>query len=54
VQVVILQNHQNGKDTHLRGIKIFAPGTEYSNHAEISMMDGPLLDEAEGRYFSVR
>lgn len=24
VQVKILENHQNGKDTHLRGLQIFA------------------------------
>lgn len=28
VQIVVLANHQNGKDTHLRGVKIFAPGDE--------------------------
>lgn len=24
VRVVILENHQNGKDTHLRGVKVYA------------------------------
>jgi hypothetical protein len=25
VQIVILQNTHNGRDTHIRGIKIFSP-----------------------------
>jgi anaphase-promoting complex subunit 10 len=29
VQISILANHQNGKDTHLRGVKVFAPVVEY-------------------------
>lgn len=28
VQVKILENHQNGKDTHLRGLQIFARNDE--------------------------
>lgn len=24
VRVIILENHQNGKDTHIRGVKVFA------------------------------
>lgn len=28
VQIKILENHQNGKDTHLRGLQIFAKDTE--------------------------
>jgi anaphase-promoting complex subunit 10 len=29
VQIAISSNHQNGKDTHLRGVKVFAPVIEY-------------------------
>lgn len=25
VQIAILSNHMNGKDTHVRGVRIFAP-----------------------------
>lgn len=25
LQVAVLSNHMNGKDTHIRGIKVFAP-----------------------------
>jgi hypothetical protein len=53
VQIRILANHQNGKDTHLRGVKIFAPGSEHSSHASTSI-EGPILDEAEERMFSIR
>jgi anaphase-promoting complex subunit 10 len=28
VQIKILENHQNGKDTHLRGLQIFARNDE--------------------------
>ena len=30
VQIKILENHQNGKDTHLRGLQIFARNDEGS------------------------
>lgn len=30
VQVKILENHQNGKDTHLRGLQIYAKDKEFS------------------------
>lgn len=53
VQISILANHQNGKDTHLRGVKIFAPGTEYSSNRSRSI-EGPFLDEEEERMFSIR
>jgi Anaphase-promoting complex, subunit 10 (APC10) len=53
VQISIIANHQNGKDTHLRGVKIFAPGTEYSTHASTSL-EGPWLDEEQNRMFSIR
>jgi hypothetical protein len=25
IQVCVLGNHQNGKDTHIRGIRVFSP-----------------------------
>lgn len=33
VQIKILENHQNGKDTHLRGLQIFAKDTEGGKEA---------------------
>jgi hypothetical protein len=53
VQIVVLANHQNGKDTHLRGVKIFAPGMERSSNAS-GGFEGPWLDEEQERIFSVR
>jgi hypothetical protein len=54
VQISILTNHQNGKDTHLRGVKIFAPGTEYTKHAS-NAVEGPFFFfEQENRMFSIR
>ena len=53
VQISVLANHQNGKDTHLRGLKIFAPGTEYSKNPSTSLL-GPWLNEEEHRMFSIR
>jgi anaphase-promoting complex subunit 10 len=53
VQIVVLANHQNGKDTHLRGVKIFAPGTERSRNAS-GGLEGPWLDDEQERIFSIR
>jgi hypothetical protein len=25
VQICVLENHQQGRDTHVRGVKVFAP-----------------------------
>lgn len=61
LQMQILENHQNGKDTHLRGIKIYAfdvesgqaPGRE-NNPVEdvVELMDtnaaAPVEDRGEG------
>ncbi|KIW28957.1 uncharacterized protein PV07_04808 [Cladophialophora immunda] len=33
VQIRICENHQNGKDTHVRGFQVF--GRDYSHHAEM-------------------
>jgi len=52
VQIAILANHQNGKDTHLRGIKIFAPGTEHSGSVDMSL-EGSWFDKQE-KMFSIR
>jgi anaphase-promoting complex subunit 10 len=51
VQISILANHQNGKDTHLRGVKIFAPGQPYRSQTS---MDEPSLDQSIDRMFSIR
>ncbi|KAI9887080.1 MAG: anaphase promoting complex subunit doc1 [Watsoniomyces obsoletus] len=51
VQMKVLENHQNGKDTHVRGVKIYAAETAGSgqrttrNSAEGGL--GLLADEAE-------
>ena len=36
VQIKILENHQTGKDTHLRGLQIFARNDEELSRAEPS------------------
>ena len=53
VQISVLANHQNGKDTHLRGVRIFAPGTEYSINSSTTLA-GPWLDEEQDRILSIR
>ena len=41
VQVRILENHQNGKDTHLRGFQVFAKDHEaVGRRPQASMMNG--------------
>jgi anaphase-promoting complex subunit 10 len=37
VQIKILENHQNGKDTHLRGLQIFAKENESEATREVHM-----------------
>ena len=32
VQVAVLANHQNGRDTHIRQIKIFTPRRQMGEH----------------------
>ncbi|KKO98060.1 anaphase-promoting complex subunit 10 [Trichoderma harzianum] len=53
LQMQILENHQNGKDTHLRGIKIYAFDADavQPSEAENSRMDETLdtMDIAESR-----
>ena len=40
VQIKILENHQNGKDTHLRGLQIFARNDEDTGGAPATQRDG--------------
>jgi anaphase-promoting complex subunit 10 len=53
VQIAILTNHQNGKDTHLRGVKIFAPDMEHSRKISTGL-EGSRLDEEQEKMFSIR
>lgn len=41
VQVRILENHQNGKDTHLRGLQIFARDREAGRRRGVKRQDSP-------------
>lgn len=43
LQVAVMENHQNGKDTHLRGIRIFAVDVDEGagRGAEQEPVDGP-------------
>jgi len=40
VQIKILENHQNGKDTHLRGLQIFARDNEQGGRKEAAVERG--------------
>lgn len=44
VQVKVVENHQNGKDTHLRGLKIYAHDEKVSKGG-MEKMDSVLVDE---------
>jgi len=50
VRIVILENHQNGKDTHLRGIKVYALD-DSADTAENNPVDdiGEAIDEYRQR-----
>ena len=51
LQVQILENHQNGKDTHLRGIKIYAMDNEAgANRAPEEDDEGSAPEEVEEHY----
>ncbi len=57
VQMHIKENHQNGKDTHIRGIKIYAlddqlPGSGARNLPPHGM--GPGLDEDQARVLTMQ
>ena len=52
IQVAILANHQNGRDTHIRQIKIYTPRRHLGQH-----MQGPLSEfssVAFNQYASIR
>jgi hypothetical protein len=51
LQISVVANHQNGKDTHLRAVKIFAAGQPYKTQTS---MDEPSLDQETDRKFSIR
>ena len=48
VQVKILENHQNGKDTHVRGVQIFARDERTGSRREV-MNERPLEADVEER-----
>ena len=59
VQIAILANHQNGKDTHLRGVKVFAPAQSFvRSHSTLTYgsldLDGPWWGEEHEREYSIR
>lgn len=55
VQIVVLANHQNGKDTHLRGVKIFAPGDSILLNLNQRSPDDPWPEEVgQDRLWSIR
>lgn len=45
VQVRVLENHQNGKDTHVRGVQLFAKDERI---AQAKSMGGELVAEGDG------
>ena len=47
LQMQILENHQNGKDTHLRGIKIYAFDADAAAGREVPAEDDDDDDGAE-------
>jgi len=50
VQISILANHQNGKDTHLRGVKVFAPVVVSTSLGSA----GPWLNDWDETLYSIR
>ena len=49
IQLAILGNHQNGRDTHIRQIKVFAPNKE---RKDISMPNSTQLSSIELSMYS--
>jgi len=45
VQVVILGNHQNGKDTHVRGLQVFAAASPPVEEEEVPYTSSGMLAE---------
>ena len=54
IQVRVLENHQNGKDTHVRGMQIFAkderPGQGKSMVVREQVADAIDVDEEVGEF----
>ena len=49
VQVRVLENHQNGKDTHVRGVQIFAQDDKIrKSRAAAAEGDGKATNGVEG------
>ena len=49
VQVRVLENHQNGKDTHVRGVQIFALDDKVKKpRAALAEEDGKRTNGFEG------
>ncbi|AMD22665.1 HHL105Wp [Eremothecium sinecaudum] len=40
LRIEVVTNHENGKDTHLRGIRMFGPGESLVNVADAAMFEG--------------
>ncbi|AET38306.1 anaphase promoting complex subunit DOC1 Ecym_2591 [Eremothecium cymbalariae DBVPG len=40
LRIEVVTNHENGKDTHLRGIRMFGPGESLVNIADAAMFEG--------------
>ena len=45
VQIVILGNHQNGKDTHVRGLQVFAAASPKLEVEEVPYTSASILAE---------
>jgi anaphase-promoting complex subunit 10 len=52
VRVIILENHQNGKDTHIRGVKVYALD-EGADTAENNPLDD-VVDDLEDHRLRVQ
>jgi anaphase-promoting complex subunit 10 len=46
VQIRIVENHQNGKDTHLRGVRIYARNESDTNHG-LRQLDHAIVGVGE-------
>lgn len=50
VQMKILENHQNGKDTHLRGLQLFCKDEIYAKSKRQQPRKSGARDELEGKF----
>ena len=49
VQLRVLENHQNGKDTHVRGVQIFAQDDKVKkSRAAVAEEDGKVTNGVDG------